>query len=270
MLLNGVLDVRNGNGKRGRVGGPAGLSLDEPGNNAVELLLQNFEFGGVLGRKRLVGEFDQAINLPKVAFGFLASQAPNEESDRGAAQTQCHAAQVEILLEFIEKALLAAVEIIGDSWMHRQNRVLVIRVGRFDLIGERRLGHHLRFGLENGSRDRSSDGVKHRVWGCEAVGNGERRHRIVGDGRTSPEGTGRDIDGFEAGKPLVDRVCFVDGEKAWGALGCRLDGIDDVDDITRRHWSYGKNSRHSLFLDIADPISVSGKKTRFTDFAGIS
>jgi hypothetical protein len=37
--------------------------------------------------------------------------------------------------------------------MNRQERVLVVGVGRFDLTGERRFGHQLGFGFENGSRD---------------------------------------------------------------------------------------------------------------------
>jgi hypothetical protein len=72
LFLNGVPGVCDGDGKRGRIGGSAGLSLDEPRNNPVELLLQGLEFGGSLRRKSFVGEFDQAIDLPQIAFGFLA------------------------------------------------------------------------------------------------------------------------------------------------------------------------------------------------------
>src|SRR5580692_5309755 len=94
----------------GRVGSSAGLSLDEPSNNSVELLLQGLEFGR-LRCKSLVGEFDQAIDLAQIAFGFLAIEASNQQRDRGADHAQNHAAQIEIFLELFEEALLSAVEI---------------------------------------------------------------------------------------------------------------------------------------------------------------
>jgi hypothetical protein len=77
LFLDGVPGVCDGDGKRGRVGGPAGLSLDEPSNNPVELLLQGLEFRR-LRCKSLVGEFDQAIDLAQIAFGFLAIEASDE------------------------------------------------------------------------------------------------------------------------------------------------------------------------------------------------
>ena len=81
LFLDGVPGVCDGDGKRGRVGGPAGLSLDEPRNNPVELRFQGLEFGKGLRRKSLVGEFDQAIDLPQIAFGFLAIEASDQECD---------------------------------------------------------------------------------------------------------------------------------------------------------------------------------------------
>src|SRR3984893_14384261 len=110
-------------------------ALDEPRNNPVELLLQGLEFGRSLRRKSLVGEFDQAIDLPQIAFGFLAIEASDEECDHGAGHAQNHAAQIEILLELIEEALLSTIEIGGDARMNRQDWVLVVGVGRFDLTG---------------------------------------------------------------------------------------------------------------------------------------
>jgi hypothetical protein len=83
LFLDGVLRVRDGDSKRGRVGGPAGLALDEPHDNPVELIFQGLEFGS-LRRERLVGELDQPVDLPQIAFGFLAIEASDEERDRGA------------------------------------------------------------------------------------------------------------------------------------------------------------------------------------------
>src|ERR1700732_4126017 len=83
LFLNGVPGVCDGDGKRGRVGGSAGLSLDEPRNNPVKLLLQGLEIGS-LRCKSLVGELDQAIDLPQIAFGFLAIEGTDEEGDSGA------------------------------------------------------------------------------------------------------------------------------------------------------------------------------------------
>src|SRR3984893_9079356 len=120
LFLDGALGVCDGDGKRGRIGSPAGLSLDEPRNNPVDLLLQGLEFGGSLRRKSFVGEFDQAMDLPQIAFGFLAIEASDEECDDGAGHAQNHAAQIEILLELIEEALLSTVEI-GDAQMNRQD-----------------------------------------------------------------------------------------------------------------------------------------------------
>ncbi len=77
LFLDGVLGVCDRDRKRGRVGGPSGLSLDEPRNNPVELLLQGLEFRRSLRRKSLVCEFDQAIDLAQIAFGFLAIEASN-------------------------------------------------------------------------------------------------------------------------------------------------------------------------------------------------
>jgi hypothetical protein len=51
------------------------------------------------------------------------------------------------LLELIEEALLATVEIGRNARVNRQDRILVVGVGRFDLAGERRFGHQLGFGL---------------------------------------------------------------------------------------------------------------------------
>jgi len=75
LFLDRVLGVRDGDGKRGRIGGPAGLSLDEPRNNSVELLLQGLEFGS-LRDKSLVGELDQTIDLPQIALDFLRLKRP--------------------------------------------------------------------------------------------------------------------------------------------------------------------------------------------------
>src|ERR1700736_4069707 len=147
LFLDGMPGVRDGDGKRGRVGGRAGLSLDEPRNNPVELLLQGLEFGS-LRCKSLIGEFDQAIDLAQIAFGFLAIEVSDQQRDRGADHAQNHAAQIEIFLELFEEALLSAVEIGHDARMNRQDWVLVVGVGRFDLAGERRFGYQLGFGLE--------------------------------------------------------------------------------------------------------------------------
>jgi hypothetical protein len=62
LFLEGVLGARDGDGKRGQVGGPAGLSLDEPRNNPIELFLQGLEFGRSLRRKSL----DEAIRTQTV------------------------------------------------------------------------------------------------------------------------------------------------------------------------------------------------------------
>ena len=170
-------------------------------------------------RKSLVGEFDQAIDLPQIAFGFLAIEVSGKQRDRGADDAQNHAPQIEIFLEFVEEALFSTVEIGHDARMNRQDWVLVVGVGRFDLTGEWRFGYQLGFGREKGSRDRSSHGVQHRVWRDEAVGDGEGCHRIIGSGRPPPERSGGHVDQLEAGKPLVDRLRLVDGrgcpERLW-------------------------------------------------------
>jgi hypothetical protein len=114
LFLDGVLGVCDGDGKRGRVGGPAGLSFDEPRNNPVELLLQGLEFGSAR-RKSLVGELDQAIDLAQIAFGFLAIEVSDQQSDRRAGHAQNYAAQIEIFLELIEEALLSTIEIGHDA-----------------------------------------------------------------------------------------------------------------------------------------------------------
>jgi hypothetical protein len=118
LFLDGVLGVGDGDGKRGRIGGPAGLSLDEPRNNSIELLLQGIEFGSLRG-KSLVGELDQTIDLPQIAFGFLAIEASDEERDRGAGHAQNHAAQIEILLKLIEEALTAIDRVIQQAILLR-------------------------------------------------------------------------------------------------------------------------------------------------------
>ena len=142
LFFYGVLGVRDRDGKRRRVGGAPGFALYEPHDNRVELVLQGLEFGR-LRRERLVGERDQAVDLPQIAFGFLAIETSDEERDRGAGHAEDHAAQIEILLELIEEALLATVEIGRDAWMNRQDWVLVVGIWRFDLAGERRFGHQL-------------------------------------------------------------------------------------------------------------------------------
>jgi predicted sugar kinase len=73
LFLDRVLGVRDGDGKRGRIGGPAGLSLDEPRNNSVELLLQGLEFGS-LRDKSLVGEVNGA-NSRASDVGFMRGLA---------------------------------------------------------------------------------------------------------------------------------------------------------------------------------------------------
>src|SRR3984893_17869432 len=135
LFLDGMPGVRDGDGKRGRVGSSAGLSLDEPSNNPVELLLQGLEFGR-LRCKSLVGEFDQAIDLAQIAFRFLAIEVSDQQRDRGADHAQNHAAQIEIFLQLFDEALLSAVEIGHDARMNRQDWVLGVGAGCFDLTGE--------------------------------------------------------------------------------------------------------------------------------------
>jgi hypothetical protein len=76
-------------------------------------------------------------------------------------------------MKFIEETLLPTVEIGRDARMNRQYWVLVVRVWRFDLIGERRFGHQRGFGLEKGARDGSGCRIEHRIGSYEAVGNGK-------------------------------------------------------------------------------------------------
>ena len=133
--------------------------------------------------------------------------------------------------------------------MNRQDGVLVVGVGRFDLTGERRFSNQLGFGLENGSRDRSRHDVEHRVWSDEAVGDGEGCHRIIGGGRPPSEGPGGHVDRLEAGKPLVDGVRLVDGEDAGSAFGRELDGADNVDDLAWPHRADGEDRHYLLVMN---------------------
>ena len=130
--------------------GPAGLSLHEPRNNPIELLLQGLEFGSLRG-KSLVGELDKTIDLPRSLSDFLRLKRPTRSATPEPA-----------MLRTMPPDRNIARTHRSSSARHCSDRPrrpdapaeqgLVVGIGRFDLTGERRFGHQQGFGLVEGSR----------------------------------------------------------------------------------------------------------------------
>ena len=235
---------------------------DASANQRVELVLQSFQLRAI-GLSRQIGDDQQLISLLLMVDQLAVLPAAPGEGDQRSQQASGNADDVEILLERIEQALVAAVEVGGQSRMDGQDRAGVVRGGGFDLGGGGLDGGELFLGVDDGAADQAGNHVEHGFGNDQAVGHRQRRHGVVGDRRPALEGALGHVDQFEAGKPLDDGVGLIERHQRRGGSGRpedrrrHRDGVAGADRPDR-------DRRRSLLAPQGRADLGGGQNSRFT------